>query len=60
MNPVARPLPTQDNTNIEEAQMSVPREEFEAMSLVSERAKIFHTLDRAATLIDFQGGKCIL
>jgi hypothetical protein len=53
MNPVARPIPIQDNTNIEETQTFMPRVEFETMTLVSERVKIFHSLDRSANAIGF-------
>jgi hypothetical protein len=46
--------PTQDNTNRINAdvQTPMPRVEFDLKILVSERAKIFHTLDRATTVID--------
>jgi hypothetical protein len=59
MNPVSRPLPTQDDTNIEETQIDVPRVEFETTTTVSKRTKIFHSLDSAATVIGFKG-LCLL
>jgi hypothetical protein len=49
--PVARPLPTRDNTNTGNMQISMPRVGFEPNISTSERAKIFHALDRAATVI---------
>jgi hypothetical protein len=48
--PVARPLPKQ-NTNTEVTQTSMSRVGFESTIPVFERAKIFHALDRAATVI---------
>jgi hypothetical protein len=51
--PVARPLPTQDNANTEEmhTQTSMPWVRFEPTIPAFERAKTVHVLDRAATVI---------
>jgi hypothetical protein len=50
--PVARPLPAQDNTNTDKLrQTSVPRMGFESLIPAFERAKIIHALDRATTVI---------
>jgi hypothetical protein len=49
--PVARPLPTQDNTNTERTQTSMPPVGFEPTIPVFEMAKTFHASDRAATVI---------
>jgi hypothetical protein len=52
ISPAARPLPTQDNTYIEETHTSMRRVGFEPTIQVLEWAKKFHALDRAATVID--------
>jgi hypothetical protein len=50
--PVARLLPTRDNTNTEKrGQSSMPRVGFELTIPVFKRAKVFRVLDHAATLI---------
>jgi hypothetical protein len=51
--PVARPLPTQDNTNIEytHTQTSMPSVGFEPTIAAFDRAKTVQALDRAATVI---------
>jgi hypothetical protein len=50
--PIARPLPTQDNTNTEKrCQASMPRVGFEPATPMFERAKLGHALDRSANLI---------
>jgi hypothetical protein len=46
---VAKPLPTQDNTNTEETYIDIY-----ALNPVFERAKTVHALDRAATVIGNQ------
>jgi hypothetical protein len=51
MSPIARLLPTQDNTKTEQTQTSMPRVGFNPMISVSEGAKIFQVLDSAATVI---------
>jgi hypothetical protein len=48
---VAKPLPIQNNTNIEETQLSMPRVEFELMFPELARAKTIHALDSTVTLI---------
>jgi hypothetical protein len=48
---VARPLPTQDNTNTKETQTFMPRVGFEPTIPVIERAKKYSVLDHAATVI---------
>jgi hypothetical protein len=52
-SPVARPLPTHRTTEIQNksTQTSMPRVGFEPTTLVFEREKAFHVLDRAATMI---------
>jgi hypothetical protein len=53
ISPVTRLLPTQKNTSTEEgAETSMSRVELESTILIVERAKTFHALDRAATVID--------
>jgi hypothetical protein len=49
--PVARPLPTHDNTNRINTQISMPWVGFESTIPVFERVKTGHALDRAATVI---------
>jgi hypothetical protein len=48
---VARPLPAQDNASTEYSQTSMRRVGFEPTSPEFERAKTFHAVDRAATVI---------
>jgi hypothetical protein len=47
---VARPLPTQDDTNTEERRTSMPRVWIRTPIPLFERKKIFRALDRAATV----------
>jgi hypothetical protein len=51
--PVARPQPTHDNTNAEgtQIQSSMPCVGFELTIPSFERAKTFHVLDRATTMM---------
>jgi hypothetical protein len=49
--PVARPLPTQENTHREKKQTSMPRVGFEPTIPVFERPKTFHALNGEATMI---------
>jgi hypothetical protein len=51
--PVARSLPTYRTTQTQNkcTQTSIPQVEFEPTNPAFQRAKIFHALDRAATLI---------
>jgi hypothetical protein len=52
MSHVARPLPTQDNTNTEKrGQTFMPRVGVEPTIPVFERTKTCHALDRVATII---------
>jgi hypothetical protein len=48
---VGRPLPTPDNRNTEVTQTSIPRLEFEPTIPAFKRAKTFHSLHCAATVI---------
>jgi hypothetical protein len=47
----AKPLPTQDKTNTEQTQISVPRMRFEPTIPVFEQAKLYRSLSRATTVI---------
>jgi hypothetical protein len=49
--PAARPLPTQDNTNAESTQTSMPRLELELTTPMFKQAKKLHSSDRAATVV---------
>jgi hypothetical protein len=51
--PIAKPLPAQDNTNTEQTytQTSMPRVGFEPTIPAFERAKTVYALDRVATVI---------
>jgi hypothetical protein len=51
ISPIARPLLIQDSTNTEETRTDMPLVGLEPTIPVFKRAKTFHTLDRAATLI---------
>jgi hypothetical protein len=52
ISPVARPLPTQGDTNTEEKrQISMSQVRFEPTTVKLERAKSFHALGSAATVI---------
>jgi F420-0:gamma-glutamyl ligase-like protein len=54
INPVARPLPKQNNKNTEETQTDIRASSGNRTTIqVVERDKTFHALDRAATVIDF-------
>jgi hypothetical protein len=53
ISPVARPLPARDKTNTEETRADIHVSSgIRAAIAVFEQAKIFHTLDRAAIVID--------
>jgi hypothetical protein len=53
INPVATPLPTQDDTNTEErGQSSMPRVGYKPKISVFEQAKTFHAVDRTPTVMD--------
>jgi hypothetical protein len=53
ISPVARPIPTckATQTQTKSGQTSMPRVGFELTIAVFERAKTFHALDRAATVM---------
>jgi hypothetical protein len=51
ISPVARPQPSQDNTNTEEKRTFMPRVGFEPKIRMFKRAKISRILDSAAAVI---------
>jgi hypothetical protein len=57
--PDARPLATQENTNTEQTQTSMPWVGFEPTISVFERAKTFYASDRAATVTSNYGHDCV-
>jgi hypothetical protein len=52
---VARPLPTEGDTNMYQTQTSMPRVGLELRMSMFEWVKTFRALDRAATIIDRPG-----